>query len=85
VNALSNPENNANTTIKMSTARIKYRKYKSMCEEKHEIQPKNNENCNDRMKIYIVNTVGILQQKHNIPPELRKCITYKMKKLRNVK
>jgi ribosomal protein S30 len=65
----------------MSTARIEHRKYKSICKEKHKIQPKHKENCNDRMRIYIVSTVGIHKQKHNIPPESRTCIAYKMKKL----
>jgi hypothetical protein len=48
--------------------RIEHRKYKSICNEKHKIQPKHKENCNDRMRIYLVSTVGIHTQKHNIPP-----------------
>jgi hypothetical protein len=65
--------------IKMSTVRIEQRKYKSICKEKHKIQPKHTENCNDRMRIYIVSTVGMHRQKHNIPPESRMCVAYKMK------
>jgi hypothetical protein len=79
--ALSNPRNKANKTIKISTARIEHRKYKSICKEKHKIQSRNKENCNDRMRIYIVSTLRIHKQKHNIPPESRMCIAYKMKKL----
>jgi hypothetical protein len=67
--------------IKMSTVRIEHRKYKSICKEKHKIQPKLKENCNDRMRIYIVSTVGIHKQKDNISPESRTCIAYKMMKL----
>jgi hypothetical protein len=37
------------------------------------------------MRIYIVSTVGIHKQKHNIQPESRTCVAYKMKKLWNVK
>jgi hypothetical protein len=65
----------------MSIARIEYRKYKSICKEKHKIQPKHNENCNDGMRIYIVSIVGIHKQKYNIPPESRTCVAYQMKKL----
>jgi hypothetical protein len=69
----------------MSAARIEHRKYKSIYNEKHKVQSKHKENCNDRMRIYIVSTVGIHKQKHNIPPESRTYIAYKMKKLLNVK
>jgi hypothetical protein len=68
-NVLTNPTHKANKIIKMSRARIEHRKYKSICKEKHKIQPKHKENCNDRMRIYIVSTVGIHKQKNNIPPE----------------
>jgi hypothetical protein len=68
----------------MSTARIEHRKSKSICKEKHNVKSKHKENCNDRMRIYLVSIVGILKQKHNIPPESRTCVAYKMKKLRNV-
>jgi hypothetical protein len=53
-NALSNLENKLNITIKKSTARIEHGKYKSICKEKHKIQPKYKENYCDRMRIYIV-------------------------------
>jgi hypothetical protein len=45
------------------------------------MQPKHKENCNDPVRIYIVSTVGIHEQKYNIPPELRMCVAYKMKQL----
>jgi hypothetical protein len=80
-NARGNPENKANKTIKMSTARIEHRKYNSICKEKDKIQPKYKENCNDRMRIYIDSTVGIHKQKHNTPPESRTCVAYKRKTL----
>jgi hypothetical protein len=67
--------------INMSTARIEHRKYQSICKEKHKIQPKYEENYNDRMRIDIVSTVGIHKQKHNIPSGSRTCIAYKIKKL----
>jgi hypothetical protein len=66
-NALSNPTHKANKIIKMSIARIEPRKYKSIYKEKHIIQPKYEENCNDPMSIYIVSTVGLHEQKYNIP------------------
>jgi hypothetical protein len=78
--ALSNPRNKANKTIKMSIARIEHRKSKSIHKKIYKIQ-QNKENCNDRMRIYIVSTVRIHKQKYNIPPESRTCIAYKMKKL----
>jgi hypothetical protein len=74
-------ENEENQTIKMSTVSIKYRKYKFICKEKHKIQPKYKENSNDHKRIYIVGTVRIYKQKHNIPPESKICVLYKMKKL----
>jgi hypothetical protein len=80
-NAISNPTNQANKIIKISIARIEHIQYQSICKEKHEIQPTHKENCNDRMRIYIVSTVGIHKQKHNISPESRIYIAYKMKKL----
>jgi hypothetical protein len=80
-NALSNPTNEANKIIKMSTAKIAYRKYKSICKQKYKIQPKYKENCNDHMRIYIVSTVGIYTQKYNISPETRMFLAYQMKKL----
>jgi hypothetical protein len=54
----------------MSRARIEHRKkYKSICKEKYKIQLKHKENCNDRMRIYIVTIVGIHKQKDNITPD----------------
>jgi hypothetical protein len=65
----------------MSIARIEDRKYTFICKEKHEIQPKHLENCNDCMRIYIVSTFRIHEQKYNILLEARTCVTYRMKKL----
>jgi hypothetical protein len=62
-------------------ARIEYRKYKSICEEKRKVQPRHKGNCNDCMRIYIVRIVGIHKQKHNIPLESRIYVADKMKKL----
>jgi hypothetical protein len=60
---------------------MEHRTYKSIYKEKHKIQPKHKENCNDLITIYLVGTVRIHKQNHNIPPESRMCIAYKMKKL----
>jgi hypothetical protein len=80
-NALRNPTNKTNKIIKISTARIEHRKYKSICKENHKIQPKHKEICNDRMGVYVVSTIGIHEHKYSIPPESRMYVVYKMKKL----
>jgi ectoine hydroxylase-related dioxygenase (phytanoyl-CoA dioxygenase family) len=80
-NALSSLRNKANKIIKILSARIEHKKYKSICKEKHKIQSRNKENGNDHMRIYIVDTVRTHKQKHNIPTESRTCIAYTIKKL----
>jgi hypothetical protein len=79
--ALSNPRNKANKIIKLSTAGIELRKYKSISKEQYMIQLINEENCNDCMTIYIVSILRIQKQKHNISPEFRICDVYEMKKI----
>jgi UPF0288 family protein (methanogenesis marker protein 3) len=74
-------QHKGNNIIKMSTARIEYRKYKSISKEKHKIQPKDKENCNDRMTIYIVSTVGIHKEKLYISPETRTSTASKLNTL----
>jgi hypothetical protein len=69
--AVSNRPNNANKIIKISMARIEHSKYTSINEENKKIQPKNNGNYNDHMRIFKVSLVRIQIQKHNIPPQSR--------------
>jgi hypothetical protein len=80
-NDRSNPTNSENKIIKMSIARIEHGNYKSICKEKHKRQPIHKENCNSLKRVYIVSRVGIHIETDNIPPNSRKCIAYKMKKL----
>jgi hypothetical protein len=82
-NAVSNPTKKVTKIIKikMSTAKTDDGQFKSICKVIHKIQPKDKENYNDLMRIYIVSTVGIHKPKDNIPPESRTFVAYKMKKL----